>query len=289
MKFVPQSITRSFGRGVLQTKKNSPHIFFGIGLVGSVVSTVLACKATLKLEENVEEIQASVNSLKQLSSGRTEKDGGEYTERDYYKDLGYVYLKGAVKIGKLYGPSILVGTTSIACLTGSHVQLTRRNAALTMTLTAVSKAFEEYRLKIQEEIGEERENDIYRGLESQKLEGKKELVKVVNGPGFSVYARFFDSSNPNWTNNSEYNRIFIKAQQNYANHLLNARGHVFLNDVYDQLGFERTSAGAVVGWVRNGDGDNYIDFDLDEAFGCLDDDMSYILDFNVDGVVYDKI
>lgn len=288
MKIVPKSITRGIGRGVLKTKKNSPHIFFGIGLVGSVVSTVLACKATLKLEEEVNEIQASVNSLKILAQ-ENEANEKTYSERDYYKDLGYVYLKGAVKIGKLYGPSAIVGVTAIGCLTGSHVQLAKRNAALTVTLTALSKAFDDYRLKIQEEIGEDREKEIYRGLSAQKMEGKKELVKVVDGDGFSIYARFFDSSNPNWTNSSEYNRIFIKAQQNYANHLLAARGHVFLNDVYDQLGFERTSAGAVVGWVKNGDGDNYIDFDLDEAFGCLNDDMSYILDFNVDGVVYDKI
>jgi hypothetical protein len=87
--------------------------------------------------------------------------------------------------------------------------------------------------------------------------------------------------------------MFIRSQQNYANDLLNARGHVFLNEVYDMLGIERTSAGAVVGWVR-GNGDNEIDFgvlnDLHSGQRFINgDERSVLLDFNVDGVVYDLI
>jgi hypothetical protein len=58
------------------------------------------------------------------------------------------------------------------------------------------------------------------------------------------------------------------------------------------MGFERTSAGFVVGWVLDGNGDGYIDFGLSEARSSRfmnAEERSVILDFNVDGVVYDLI
>ena len=288
-----EEITKSFGRAVLQTKKNSPHILFVAGIIGVVGSTVLACRATLKLEETVDEIKDDVQTVKGLQE-RVEKNDVEYSERDYYRDLGYVYGKSAVKLVKLYGPSVFLSGVSIACLTGSHAQMTRRNGALTFTLAAVSKAYDDYRIRVQEEIGEAKELDIHRALSKATIDedGKKKVVQITDPNGLSLYAVIFDEGNPNFVKSSEINKIFIQAQQNYANHLLRARGHVFLNDVYDSLGFDRTRAGAVVGWVMGGEGDNYIDFGLFEAMSnrfVNNQERNIILDFNVDGVVYDKI
>lgn len=286
MKFVPQRISRSIGRKVLVTKKNSPHIFFAAGVVGVVTTTVLACRATLKLEKMIDEIKLDVDSVSDMKPNSTESN--------HDKDVMYVYGKGALKLGRLYAPSLVVGTVSIAALTGSHVQLTRRNAALTITLAAVSKAYEEYRLRVQEEIGEKKELELHRALSDEEVDvdGKKKNIKVTNPYGLSPYARFFDEYSTEWKKNAEHNRIFIQCQQNYANHKLKARGHVFLNEVYDSLGLERSQAGAVVGWVMDGEGDNYIDFGLFEANNrrfVNQLEWSLILDFNVDGVVYDKI
>lgn len=285
MKLVPVKVSRSIGRKVLATKKNSPHIFFVAGVAGVVVSTVMACRATLKLEATLDEIKADVDKVPVAEPGR---------EVEQYKEVGQVYGKAVYRFGRLYGPSIVVGGVSVACLTGSHIQLTRRNAALTFTLAAVSKAYEEYRIRVAEEIGPNRELEIHRGVENQsvEVEGKKQVVKVTDPNKWSPYARIFDEFNPNWQKDSELNRIFIQCQQNYANNLLHARGHVFLNDVYDSLGMERSRAGAVVGWVLDGEGDGYIDFGLFEATSARfinNLERSIILDFNVDGVVYDKI
>lgn len=294
MKFIPNTVSRSVGRKVLQTKKNSPHIFFAAGLVGVVGSTVLACRATLKLDKMLDEIKNDIMNVKELGKDAKEERNREY-EREYVRDLGYVYGKSLYKLIRLYGPSIAVGGASVAALTGSHVQLSRRNNALTLTLAGVMKAYDEYRLRVAEEIGEDRELEIYRAIRDEKVEdenGKKQLVKVTDPNGWSSYAKIFDECSMHWQKNAEMNRMFIECQQRYANHVLQARGHVLLNDVYDTLGFERTSAGAVVGWVREGDGDGYIDFGLFEATSARfinGIEKSIILDFNVDGVVYDKI
>lgn len=287
-----ESLTRGFGRVVLQTKKHSPHILFAGGIIGIIGSTFLACRATLKLEETIDEIKQDIKEIETMKF-QSERNNSLYSEQDYYRDLTYVYTKSAIKIGKLYGPSVIVGTISVAALTGSHVQLTNRNAALTATLTAVTRAYDEYRLRVREELGEEKERELYLGITEKEIEidGKKETVKVLGG--HTQYAQVFDRNNPNWKNDMEYNRIFIQCQQSYANHLLNARGHVFLNDVYDQLGLDRTRAGAIVGWVKDGDGDGYIDFGLFENIHNIDflneGADGVLLDFNVDGVVFDKI
>lgn len=291
LKINTQGITRKVGRKVLVVKKNSPHIFFVGGIVGVVGSTVLACRATLKLEEKLDDIKKDVDAVKSIKNG--ELEGVEAS----YKHFTYVSVKSIGVIGRLYGPSVLLGAASIAALTGSHVQLTRRNAALSATLAIVSKAYDDYRVRVQEEIGKEQELDIYNSVTEKEVEvdGKKKVVKVSDPDGRSPYARFFDASNVNWQNDSELNRMFIQCQQNYANHKLHARGHVFLNEVYDTLGFEHSSAGAVVGWVLDGDGDGYIDFGIIEApngeffESRAGIERKIILDFNVDGVVYDKI
>jgi Family of unknown function (DUF6353) len=285
---IKESLTRSYGRTVLQTKKNSPHIFFVAGLVGVVGSTILACRATLKLEKTLDDIQAEfsqIHSMREVS----ENGGPSYDVDEYRRDLTTAYLHGIVKLARLYGPSVVVGTVSIAALTGSHVQLSHRNTALSAALAAVSQAYDEYRARVREELGEEKEMAIYQGC---LLDDPDEIGsgKVTNGA--SPYGRFFESNNRNWQHDMEFNRVYIECQQRYANHLLTARGHVFLNEIYDALGFDRTPAGAVVGWIYEGNGDGYIDFGLYDAInvdfingnarGCF-------LDFNVDGTIFELI
>jgi hypothetical protein len=112
----------------------------------------------------------------------------------------------------------------------------------------------------------------------------------------SIYARFFDESCPSWNTNGEYNLIFLNCQQKYANDLLNSRGHVFLNEVYDMLGTPRSTAGSVTGWLKTEDGStvNFVDFGIYDEDHVVRDfvngaEGSILLDFNLDGVIYDKI
>jgi hypothetical protein len=274
MKFIPQGVTRSVGRTVLQTKANSPHIFFALGIAGVVTSGVLACRATLKLRETLDAIEADVDASEEL------KDP---------KDKAYVYVRAGLQLGKLYGPSIIVGAVSIAALSGSHIQLTRRNTALMAAYATLQKAFEEYRTRVEEQLGSEKEQELYLGA---KDEGKGKTKSVVPG-NWSPYARFFDEACAEWKRDPELNRLYIQCQQNYLTQLLLTRGHVFLNEAYDALGLDRTREGSVVGWVYPSEtGDNYISFGMHRLQNAnfLDGtEPNILLDFNVDGVIYNLI
>lgn len=286
MKFVPNAVTRTVATQVLKTQKHAPSILFVGGVAGVVVSTVLACKATLKLETVLEEAEYKAGLAKELKHS-------EYSEEDRKKDLLLIYVQTATEITKLYGPALIVGVASIAALTKSHQILSRRNVALTAAYAGMEKAFKEYRGRVVAEVGEERESDIYNSVETRDIisdKGKVEKLKVKTTG--SPYAVMFDEYNKNWQTTPEYNAFFLRARQNIANDQLRSRGHLLLNEVLRGLGLPETSAGCVVGWVWN-NGDNYVDFGMGDWPSAGDyvhgTEGAILLDFNVDGVVYDLI
>lgn len=276
------AVTSKVARQVLIGKKHSPTLLFAAGVVGVAGTVVLACRATLKVEHVLNDAE------KEMLDARSNRE------------LVHVRARTMVKVTQLYAPSVVLGVASVGALTGSHVVLNRRNVALTAAYKTIDEAFQKYRDRVIADLGEDKDREYrYDIREVEVHDTKKGVVQkknLVHMNGASQYARLFDEMNPNWSPQPEYNLIFLRAQQTYANQLLNARGHVFLNDIYDALGIDRSKEGAVVGWVKNGEGDNYIDF------GCFDGEAmdsfydfvvgnedSLWLDFNVDGIVYDKI
>jgi Family of unknown function (DUF6353) len=298
MKLVSEAVRTGLGRTGLLTQKNSPQILFGVGIAGSIASTVLACRATLKLEETLEKTRVD---LKRVKVAEKKDNGDEYSDRERQQDTSVVYMRGAYNVVKLYGPAIIVGGISIAALTQSQNILTKRNAALTAAYAALDKGFREYRARVVDKYGEDQDREFRYGSEKVEIineeTGRKKTVTRVGPDTPSVYARFFDPLSPSWSKDPETNFIFLRAQQNYSNDLLRSRGHVFLNEVYDMLGIPRTKAGSVVGWLMSpnpGETDNYVNFGIfDDNEKVIDfvngREASILLDFNVDGVIYDKI
>jgi len=294
MSLVPEAINKIVARNALLAQRSSPGVLLGVGIVGMVGSTVLACRATLKMDEVLDEAKSKLEMAKTL-------EHIEYSEKDRKRDISLIYFQTGVSITKLYSPAIIVGVVSIAALTKSHNILTTRNAALTAAYTALDRGFNQYRARVVEKYGENQDRDFRYGTEQVEVvdpkTNKKKIVKRVSSDDPSIYARFFDNSSSSWSKEPEYNLIFLKSQQNYANDLLHARGHVLLNDVYDMLGIPRSQAGAVVGWVlsRNGTTDDFISFGVFEDRSDKVRDFvngregAILLDFNVDGVIYDKI
>lgn len=308
---ISSSVSKKAGKAELKLKKNSPEILLGIGIVGFVGTVVTACSATLRADEVIDYHKKKINDIHEAKEIVEQDPEGEleYDEHLYRQDLGIQYLKTTGKMLKLYAPSIALGAFSLGCILTSRNIMQRRYLGVVAAYNGVSMAFEEYRKRVKDEYGDEldkhfRYGTTYDTLTEIKIDeetGKKTKEKVpVEQTDSSVVnpnddsCRFFDSSNPNWDKNPNFSMMFLRGQQNYLNDLLHTRGHVFLNEVYDALGFEHTPQGAVLGWIE-GKGDDYIDFGLydqnkDNVRRFVNGtDNTILLEFNHDGVILNDI
>lgn len=302
---ITNSLTRTLNKVNFKIKKYSPEILVVAGVVGTVTSAVMACKATLKLNDVLDESRDTIEKIHAVSEDPTKKD--QYSEEDAKKDLTITYVQTGVKIAKLYAPSIILGTLSLTAVFASNNILRKRNVALAAAYTAIDKSFKEYRGRVVERFGKELDRELRYNIKAKEIEekvidkdGKEKVVKntvnTVNHPMYSDYAKIFDETCIGWSRNAEYNLVFLKQQQAHANKLLQERGILFLNEVYDMIGFPHTKAGQVVGWVydeKNPVGDNYVDFGIYDVYNqkarefVNGYEQSIILDFNVDGNVWD--
>ena len=301
-------LTRTLNRVGLKLKKHSPEILVVTGVVGTVASAVMACKATTKIDEVLAETKDNVEKTKDYveKKGFSEK----YTEEDYKKDLTIFYAKGGLELVKLYAPSVALGALSITAILSGHNVLRKRNVALAAAYATVEKGFKEYRGRVVERFGEELDRELKYNIKAKEVEETtvdektgeekvtKKTVNVADPNKYSTYARFFDDGCTGWTKDPEYNLMFLKNQQRYANDLLKSRGHLFLNEVYDMLGIPRTKAGQVVGWIYDEEypnGDNFVDFGIYDLYNEKARDFvngyekTILLDFNVDGDIMNLI
>lgn len=304
MKLIPDAVVRKIAQQTFTASENAPKILFVGGVVGMVGSTVLACRATLKLEETLEQVENDKKQAHEVHEHvNSEKYEGEatYSEKDLQKDLATVSVRGIVAVGKLYAPAVLLGAASVFALTKSHSILQERNLALTAAYAAVDTAFSRYRERVVDRFGQEVDDELryeHEELDIVDEETGKVIaeVHVVAAPG-APYARFYDEiSSRNWSPDPDINLLFLRNVQNYMNDRLKARGHVFLNEVYSELGLSHTKPGAVVGWRWNqSSGDDFIDFGIWDGKSERVNDFfngregAILLDFNVDGVIYDKL
>ena len=311
---IMQKISSKFGRAGLKIKKHSPEILIIAGVIGTVTSAVMACRATTKINDVLDGHTKAVEKI------HTAKDAGSiqsktesaiipYSEDDAKKDLTLTYVQTGLKFAKLYAPAVILGILSLTGVVASNQILRKRNIALMAAYATLDKSFKKYRARVAEKYGEDEERAIRFNIKAQDVEVAKtdddgntttETVTMdVAQP--SDFARFFDETSLQWDRLPENNLFFLKMQLIRFNDLLKARGHVFLNEVYDALGLTRSTAGQVVGWIYdpdNPDIDSYIDFGIyDPTSGDFNrkrmfvngDEQSILLDFNVDGVIYDKI
>lgn len=306
---ITNSMTRSFNKLGIQIKKHSPEILVLAGVVGTVTSAVMACKATTKLDGILSESKENIDTI-HYAMEHPEVIPEKYTEDDGKKDLVIAYTQSALNVAKLYAPSVILGTLSIGAILTSNNILRKRNVALAAAYTAVDKSFKEYRGRVVERFGKEMDRELRYNIKAKEFEetvtdektGKekkvKKTVEVVELDGYSDYAKFFDESCAGWTKDPEQNLFFLKRQQDYANEVLKAKGYLFLNDVYEMIGIPRTKAGQVVGWIydeKNPIGDNFVDFGIYDTHKESNQrfvngyERTILLDFNVDGNILDLI
>ena len=298
-------VNRTLSKAGFQIKKHSPEILIVAGIAGVVTSAVMACKATTKINDILDQTKEEVGKVNDaLANEKIPED--VYSKEDAKKDLAIIYIQTGVKLVKLYGPSLILGALSITSILASNNILRKRNVALAAAYATIDNSFKEYRSRVIERFGKDLDRELKYNIKAKEIsettvdENGKETtvtktVPVVESEEPSDYARFFCEGCAGWTKDPEMNLVFLKQQQNWANELLKTRGHLFLNEVYDMLGIERSKAGQVVGWVydeTNPDCDNYVDFGIYDIYNERKRafvngwERSILLDFNVDGDIY---
>lgn len=295
---IPTTVKGAVGRGGLLLQKHAPEILTGAGLLAMTTGAVMAVKATLNLEQTLTNAESRIISVKDAKAIADTGEVEPYDEKAYQKDLYHAYLLNVLDFTKLYGPAISLFLAGAGSIVAGHGIMRKRNVALVAAYNAVEKSFAAYRARVMEDLGAEKDRDYRLGLTEVTEtgeDGKKKVTTVVDPTKASRYARVFDEGNEMWQGQPGYNQFFLTAEQTYINDRLRVVGHVFLNEIYDRLGFPRTPEGQVVGWVISKDGDNYIDFGIYDLssepkrnfINGFED--SIWLDFNVDGVIVDLL
>lgn len=314
---IMNNVTRTFHKVGFQLKKHSPEILLVTGVVGTVASAIMACKATTKVNIILEDTKHATEVIHEgVENGEIKgylEDGTvgmvDYSEEDGKKDLAIVYAQTGMEFVKLYGPSVVLGMASIGCILASNNIIRKRNVALTAAYASVDSAFKEYRGRVIERFGKELDRELKYNIKAKEIEETvvnedgtettvTSTVQVAEIPEHSIYSRFFDETAKGWDKNANYNRMFLDQTERAANRKLKERGHLFLNEVYDMLGIQRTPEGQIVGWIydpENPIGDNKVDFGI---FDVRDEqkrlfvngyERSILLDFNVDGNIWELL
>lgn len=306
---VMNKISNITNRAIFQVKKHSPEILLAAGIVGTVTSTVLACKATTKISTILEKTKKDVETVHEAKNN--EELAEVYTEKDAKKDLAIIYAHAGVDFLKLYSPALILGGLSITSILVSNNILKKRNLALAAAYTAVDKSFKEYRQRVVEKFGEEIDKELKYGIKAKKIDEKevdpetgkektvKKTVNVSELSDYSDYAVYFDHRSKYYEDNDDYNRLFLNSHQRYANDRLRAKGYLTLLDIYEAMDIPMTDlqrkAAMVVGWKYEKDneiGDNDVCFDIINTYREREDgkvEPCIILDFNVDGNIYERM
>ena len=304
---IPSGITRTFHKAGFKLKKHSPAILLVAGVTGTVVSAVMACKATLKVNEVIDETKQNVEKINAAVDRGCTEVGEVYDAADGKKELAIVYTQTGVKLAKLYGPAVALGAASLGCILASNNIIHKRNVALAAAYASVDSSFKNYRKRVVDRFGKELDRELKYNLKAKEVEETvvdengetkvvKKTVQTVDPNSYSSYTFFFDDGCKGWEKDAEHNKFFLMQVQNWANEKLKAQGHLFMNEVLDMLGIPRTKAGNIVGWIydeKNPVGDNFVDFGIFNAESERARDFVngrervILLEFNVDGNIWE--
>lgn len=309
---VGTKVTNTAKRFALVCNTNAPTILTVTGVCMIVAGGVLAVKKagsdkawSIRAEhaDNIEDICNARVDFQIDNPGESYPD--DIGPRAMTKEQFHYIWENV----KLYAIPIGLAAGGIASIFVGHGILRKRHAAMIAAYDAVSASFAAYRGRVKEELGEDADTHFMYGTgkkvsmvvndtDEEGNEVQKEVVGYTDGRA-SMYAKVFDITNENFSRDYAQTEATLRQIKNYCNLQLKAKGYLLLNDVYDALGLDRTTEGAVVGWLSeyNGGIDGYVEFITiplaeDEEVadtGAFNMARGFIIDFNVDGPVFDKI
>lgn len=205
--------------------KNSPTILTGLAVCGLVTTVIFAVRATPKAMELIKE------------DSRHAHDGDPYA---------YSNKEALKSAWKPYIPAAAMGTVTIACIISSNSINQRRNAALATVYGLTETAFREYKEKVVETIGKNKElkvrDDICADHVAQNPVGRNEVIITGKGNVLcmdSLSGRYF---------RSDIDKVRKSINSLNEEMLGNIGMWISVNELYDEIGLAHTSQGDMMGW-----------------------------------------
>lgn len=199
---------------------NSPAILTGVGVVGTLATAYLTGTATVKAERILRE--------------------------DAYENHGNVFFQHDIKdrarmTWKVYIPPAITATGTVAAIVGANRIGTRRMAALAAAYTISEKAYSEYREKVTEHLGKNKEQKVRDEIQQDRVNDNPSTIVLTGDSSVLCYdkfsGRYFESSMED-----------LKWAQNSLNHTILNSYYASLNDFYNLIGMHNVSVGEEVGW-----------------------------------------
>lgn len=298
----------------MTASKHSPEILVGAGIIGGAATTVMACKATVKITQmkiehevmlgNIDFIEHVLDERK--SDVYVDSDGSEYTREDAANDRQIIRTQTIMAYAKGYAPVVAMGVISaISILCGFNI-INKRNMMLVAAYTSLERSFAIYRKRVIEEAGPDADWRYRTGAVLEKHEENvidAETGEVKTKKVKSDYIKDDANIEPiDYTINlgRECNAPFVKDAIDYtrtynfldmiessATNDIQTFGWVSLNDIRRELYCDPTAIGQIAGWSRDGDG--FVDFRAKEIYDEKLGKNTIILDPNVDGSIIEKI
>lgn len=273
----------------VKAEKNSPEIKLVLGLIGIGVGFGLACRASMKAKTVLDESKEQIETIKNTNDQETVEN-----EEIIKTEVNKVRLHTGLQMVKIYSIPVGVTVLSVLSIISSHRTLNERNASLSAAYMTIDQAYKKYRKNVIDKYGEEADKELRYDVTEEVDEETGETKKTYSID--ADYSRIFDESNIYWKPDADYNLNFLVCQLAWCNDKLTAEKILFLNDVYECLGMEKTKAGQIIGWVYDKNSQtSKIDFgkDFNEALKIAASgpaiERNIWLDFNVDGEVWSNL
>ena len=301
------------GSSGLFLKAHAPEIMVGGGVAGFVLTVVGACKATDKAHDILEAKEEALND-----NDYAFFQENCISEKDHEDNIRQINRNTRWALIKAYTPTATGLAVSVILVLGGYKMINGRLVKTAAAYKILEDGFGRYRENVRYEFGEEtdwrmlnsirperleaaeKEREANREIEADKKHGKKSAGKRKDAYQ-EVYSKFFDEYSDRWRRSWTPYEVwqYLEQKEREANDMLRIRKHIFLNEVYDLLGLDRTPEGAVVGWIltKNNPNSN-VDFGLksmpeDARRKFLsaerNEDIKIWLHFNPDGLIYNMI
>lgn len=203
---------------------NSPGIFTGLGVAGTVMTAVLAGKASY----------SAALLIQDEAYARKNDNNGVISEISTKEKVGLVWRE--------YIPTAAVGATSITAIIMANRVGARRAAAMTAAFKLSEKLSEEYRQKAQEVLGAKAEEKLRSDLNAKRMsENATANTIIITGSETIFYdawsGRYFKCEMEN-----------LRKAVNDVNHQVNRDFYASLSDFYDLVGLDHTQESDEIGW-----------------------------------------